>query len=171
MKEINISKGQVVLVDDEDFEELSKYRWAANWHKQTHSYRAQREFRENGKRCVILMHRQIMKVIDSKIQIDHKDGNSLNNQKYNLRPCNDRQNQYNSKKQSDRTSVYKGVHWDKNRLKWMSRISIPPTSNEGNGRQKSLGRFKLEIDAAYAYNAAAHKYFGSFAKLNYPDES
>lgn len=171
MKEINISKEQIVLVDDEDFEELSKHKWTANWHKQTRSYRAQREFRRNGRRCVILMHRQIMKVTDPKIQIDHKDGNSLNNQKYNLRSCDDRQNQYNSRKQSNCTSVYKGVFWDKSRFKWIARINIPPSSNEGNGKQKNLGRFKLEIDAAYAYNAAAHKFFGHFARLNYPDES
>lgn len=155
MKLIPLTRGQSALVDDEDFEELLKYSWQAN-----KFFRVSR--RTPGKRCdkrhYISMHRYIMGVSDPKVQIDHIDGNPLNNQRNNLRIATNSQNQQNRRKHLKCSSKYKGVSLDKRRGKWSSYIRID--------KLKFLGYFHSEIEAAKAYNEAAKKYFGEFAKLN-----
>lgn len=80
MKQIIAKKG-IILVDDEDFDELSKYRWVIS-----NGY-AKHEFWENNKPNVTLLHRFILgKLAENKI-VDHIDRNPLNNQKSNLRIC------------------------------------------------------------------------------------
>jgi hypothetical protein len=94
------------------------------------------------------------------VEIDHQDGNGLNNQKYNLRICTTAQNGANQRTQSrKKSSRFKGVNWDKDRQKWYAHIKV-------NQVLKNLGRFSSEIEAAKAYNKAAIIAFGKFAKLN-----
>lgn len=156
MKLISLTRGKQALVDNEDFEELSKYSWQAN-----KFFRVSR--RTSGKRCderhYISMHRYIMGVTDPKVLIDHIDGNTLNNQRSNLRISTNSQNQQNRRKQLKCSSKYKGVSLDKRKEKWSSYIRI-------NKKLKFLGYFHSETEAAQAYNEAAKKYFGEFAKLN-----
>ena len=91
--------------------------------------------------------------------VDHKDGDSLNNRRSNLRLCNNQQNQFNSKKQMDTLSKYKGVSMTNRPKSYRSSICV-------NGKSKSLGYFYTEEEAALSYNEAAIKYFGVFARLN-----
>jgi len=91
--------------------------------------------------------------------VDHIDTNKLNNCVTNLRWATNRENQGNSIKQSDRSSIYKGVYYDRSRRKWMARITI-------HGTMVNLGRYQTEVEAARAYNAKALEVFGEFAKLN-----
>lgn len=160
MKSIPLTRGKFALVDDEDFEELSKYSWQATKSKHSKNFRATR--RTPGgrfdKRYYVAMHRMVLNINDSKIQIDHIDRDPLNNQKSNLRICTNSQNQQNRKKQLKCSSKYKGVSLDKRRRKWYSYIRTE--------KLKSLGYFHSEIEAAKAYNEAAKKYFGEFALLN-----
>lgn len=107
------------------------------------------------------MHRQILGLTDSKVQCDHKDGNSLNNQRSNLRIVTNQQNSFNMKSRIGCVSKYKGVVWDKTHNKWQVRISV-------SGKRKHIGLFIDEVEAAKAYDTAAKKYFGEFAKLNFP---
>lgn len=96
-------------------------------------------------------------------EIDHinriRDDNSIEN----LRDVTGSQNQWNRSIETERTSQYKGVHWNKNANKWHVQIQI-------NGKRKYLGLFTIEIDAARAYDRAALEHFGIYAKLNFPIE-
>jgi hypothetical protein len=90
----------------------------------------------------------------------HKDGNGLNCQDGNLRVCTSSQNGMNRGKQSDNTSGYKGVTWDKSKGKWQASIKV-------NQKTIFLGRFNNVIEAAKAYDEGAKKYHGAFARLNF----
>lgn len=92
-------------------------------------------------------------------EIDHIDGNPSNNKIENLREVTHQQNLMNQKSQCGCSSIYKGVCWDKQTNKWIVHIKI-------NGKQKHLGRFKSEINAAKAYNKAAIKFHEEYANLN-----
>ena len=92
-------------------------------------------------------------------EIDHIDGNSLNNDINNLRMVTKSQNAMNRKSRKNSSSIYKGVCWDKIRNKWVVHITI-------NKKLKYLGRFINEKEAALVYNEAAIKYHGEYAKLN-----
>ena len=106
------------------------------------------------------MHGFILNKEDSS-QIDHWDRNGLNNQKVNLRPCTGQQNSFNRGKRTGCTSKFKGVHFNKERKKYMLQISV-------NRRQTYLGLFNSEIEAAKAYDVKALELFGEFAYLNFP---
>jgi len=93
------------------------------------------------------------------IQVDHKDGDTLNNKRHNLRPCTSTQNQQNRTKRARSSSQYKGVSYCKKLKKYRARIRI-------NTKLKHLGCFQNEIDAALAYDKAAEINFGEFARLN-----
>lgn len=91
--------------------------------------------------------------------IDHRDRNGLNNRRGNLRPCNQSQNGGNRAKNKRGTSRFKGVSWRKKDKCWSATIGF-------NYGQIRLGHFSNERDAARAYNAAARKLWGSFARIN-----
>lgn len=98
MKEIPLNNGMSALVDDEDYSRLAAFRWTAIRGHST--FYAMRQCKIDGKWTTIQMHRAVLRV-DSP-QIDHYDGNGLNNQKLNLRPADNRQNQGNTKRRSDK---------------------------------------------------------------------
>lgn len=161
MKEIILFKGQIAMVDDEDYEVVSKLKWGL----MAGGY-ARSVFYINGKQKTILMHRLIMNAPPGSL-IDHKDMNPLNNVKSNLRFADRALNSMNRGKQSGvYSSKYKGTYkrhgvW-KYKKPWISQISF-------NNKSICLGIFELEIEAAKAYDRAAIKYFGEFARLNFPD--
>jgi len=157
MKKIKLTRGLFALVDDDDYEYLNTMKWFA--HKRNNSFYATRKYLNKQ----ISMHRQIMGVSDLNIIVDHKDLNTLNNSRSNLRLANKSQNNCNIKQRIDNTSKYKGVAPYRSRgkgpLKWRSTISK-------DNKWHHLGYFKTPEDAAKAYNEAALKYHGEFANLN-----
>jgi hypothetical protein len=160
MKEIQLTQGKVALVDDEDFEYLNQWRWCLRGTGNGKFY-AIRGFRKSKKcnvTCSISMHRQLMKPEKGYV-IDHLDGNTLNNQKNNLRICTQSQNIANSKISILNTSGYKGVRYNKQNKRYYAVITF-------NRRAISLGGYIDIIDAARAYNKAAIKFHGEFANLN-----
>jgi hypothetical protein len=158
MKEIPLTQGYVALVDDEDYDDLIKTSWCCTKQSGRGVY-ACRGYRRGGPQVHVLMHRQIMGFPPRRIQVDHIDHNTLNNQKMNLRLCTNRQNHYNLKIRSTNTSGYMGVHPYKNR--WVAQITA-------GDKKKYLGRFVNVEDAARAYDSAAVKFYGEFARLNFP---
>jgi len=112
--------------------------------------------KNNGKNC--LLHRLIVNA-SADLQVDHINMNKLDNRRCNLRICTRSQNKYNTAAPSHNTSGFKGVLWRKNSNKWMARVSV-------NGKYISLGLYDDILDAARAYNEAALKYHGEFARLN-----
>jgi hypothetical protein len=164
MKEILLSqqskknKGKyVALVDDEDYEYLNQFKWRAV--KDYNTFYASRSIMVNGLRKDIKMHRLIMNVSDPKILIDHFYGNGINNQRYNLRICDNKQNQQNANPQTNNKSKYKGVSFNKIKNKWRARITV-------DKKTISLGYFREEREAAHVYNENCLKYFGSYANPN-----
>jgi hypothetical protein len=160
MKKIPLSQGKFTLVDDADFEWLSQWKWHAK--RDTNTFYAVRNTEyliDNGikKRRVVQMHRQILGLTDPKIYGEHWDGDGLNNQRSNLRPATNSENQKNKKPRG--TSKYLGVSWSKSSRKWISHIAI-------NGKAKHLGLFTDEIQAALKYNEYARIHHGDFARLN-----
>jgi len=153
MKEIKLTQGKVAIVDDGDFEALNQYKWHAQKTGNGTFYAA----RGRGGKYVLL-HREIMPTVDG-MEVDHINGDGLNCQKRNLRNCTRSQNARNSKISSSSTSGFKGASWHKRDKIWTSGIWV-------NGKQKHLGNFTLLKEAALAYNEAAIKYFGEFARLN-----
>ena len=91
-------------------------------------------------------------------QVDHEDGNGINNQRHNLRPATTSQNAANRRRVAS-VRKYRGVHWREDRRKFRAIIKV-------NGKNLQVGYFTNEEDAARAYNAAAVQHFGEFAKLN-----
>lgn len=162
MKEIELTKGFFAQVDDEDFEQLNQFNWHARLDitKSNNCYAQRRDYSKQLKKPkMIKMHRVIMGVTDPKIQIDHIDGNGLNNQKSNLRIASNAQNSYNSKKYKNSLSPFKGVYFHKATRKWSARLAF-------NKKRIYLGEFETELEAARAYNVAAKQYFGEFARIN-----
>ena len=93
--------------------------------------------------------------------IDHIDGDTTNDRIENLRECNLQQNAYNRRAQINTSSQYKGVSFCKKLNKWECSLAT-------NGKQKKIGMFKTEIDAAIAYDKIAKVIQGDFARLNFP---
>lgn len=158
MKTIPLTQGQVALVDDEDYEALSKFKWYANIQRKGRGeqrYAVRNAHKPEG-RGQVYMHRQILPGVT---QIDHRYGNGLNNQRENLRPSTPSQNIANQKKTyRNRTSKYKGVHLHTQLKKWSVQVN-----------HKHVGLFVDEEDAARAYDRAALKVYGEFARLNFPE--
>ncbi len=164
MKEIQLTQGKVALVDDEDYEWLSQWRWIARKQSGSDFYYACRTQRTSidGERKVLVfwMHRVLLGLqYRDGLHGDHINHNTLDNRRCNLRVATASQNQGNSLKHKPKSSRYKGVHWSKAYQKWVATISL-------HGKQKFIGYCGREEDAAALYNAAAVEAFGEFAALN-----
>lgn len=160
MKTIPLTQGKVALVDDEDFERLSKFKWQAlcmNKHSQPIWYARRMTSLRDGPRRAVYMHREIIGATAE--AVDHKDSNGLNNQKHNLSDCGYGVNAHRRRKRSGTHSRFYGVTWNKGEEKWMASIKC-------GGIGGTLGYFAEEEDAAIAYNVAAQLFFGEYARLN-----
>lgn len=157
MKQIPLTRGQFALVDDEDFDGLSKFKWHLRTVKDSDRMYAYRFDGDggNGNKRPVAMHRQILSETRRNIDVDHEDRNGLNNQRSNLRLSTRSQNNANAAIPKDNKSGYKGVSFDKTRNLWKAGLA-----------SKNLGRFETKEDAARAYNKAAFDQFGKFARLN-----
>lgn len=163
MKEIKLTQGKVALVDDEDFDFLSKYKWFAQ--KDRHNSYAHTHIDKNPRTPTVSMHRMLLNASKGEI-VDHIDRNPLNNQKGNLRKCTRSQNCANRKAHDNGASKYLGVskisYTKKDgsiSIRWRATITK-------NKKQMCFGRYDSEESAALAYNIAAQKIHGEFANLN-----
>jgi hypothetical protein len=154
LKEIKFSNGNITIVDDEDYEKFSSYKYYEN----DKGY-AQRSYGPRSAKKHALLHREIMNAPKG-LFVDHINHNKLDNRKSNLRLVTNQQNRFNSNKMKiAKTSKYKGVCLIKKANLWKALIRF-------NGKDKIIGRFESEETAAVAYNIYAKKYFGEYALLN-----
>lgn len=147
MKEIILSKG-TVLLDDDDYEKIQSFSW--HMHGQGYAHAWVRGIK-------VLMHRLILNRPDG--FIDHINGNKLDNRKENLRICTPKQNSANMGLSKNNKTGYKGVYWNKEKKKYDAQIKI-------NGKSTYIGRFENPEEAAKAYDDRAKKEFGEFAHVN-----
>lgn len=146
-----------VLVDDEDFDRVVKFTWRITKSNLSGVLYASSLRRAGSKVIWFQMHRLIMR--NPKSQIDHIDGNGLNNQKSNLRLATCSQNRMNTGKYKNNTTGFKGVFLCKNTNRYRVLIRF-------NKKQICGGRFDDRNQAAKKYNELALKYHGEFARLN-----
>ena len=151
MKRIKLPHNKYTLVDDEDYDNLNQFRWSLNSNNYVSRYGYL-----NGKKTFITLHRYLMNPPKG-MQVDHVNGDRLNNQTFNLRVCTQSQNCTNRKASKIPNSGYRGV--EKHGDRWRSRIKI-------NQKHIHLGVFDTKEEAALAYNKAAMAYFGEYARLN-----
>lgn len=153
MKEILLTRGKITLVDDADYEALATRHWCFA----TNGYVVSRI--GGG---MIYLHRFLLNA-SPEHEVDHIDGNKLNNQRSNLRLVTRQQNARNVASHGGSSSLFKGVAWCKQTQRWRAHITV-------NGMFKHLGRFDTEHEAAHVYDTAARQYFGEFARTNFPQE-
>lgn len=150
------------MVDDDDFEMLSKFRWMA-FFQGKNKYVVANLPLVHRKQRQIRMHRLLMGFPKNKV-IDHIDMDGFNNQKLNLRICNQSQNLMNRGKPSawvnnPMRSIYKCVYWENTRKKWSVQLRI-------EGKMKRFGFFSCERKAGLTANEMIKKYHGDFSNLN-----
>ena len=154
MKLIELTQGKIALVDDEDFEMLSQFKWcAAKFGRVTKIFYAWTSKPRS------FMHHMILGLPTCGLVTDHLNGNGLDNRRLNIRHVTNRENSIN-KHHKNKTSKYPGVTIDKRYNKWSSRIKI-------NGKDKSLGYFIDEESAFFAYKIAFKELTGNEIYLNH----
>ena len=159
MKNIPLRQGLFALVDDEDYEALSNYRWKAVYSVDIDSHYAIAKFSKENKRVYLMMHRVILRAKKNQY-VDHRNHDTLDNRKQNIRIATASQNAANSRIGKANTSGYKGVsYFPYTKKKWRAYITL-------NQKQTILGYFDTKEQAALAYNQAAISLFGEFAFLN-----
>ena len=142
--------GKFALVDNEDFDRVNQYRW---W-----LWKVGNDYYPTG--WIGNKNIPLHQFITGAKNVDHRNGNTLDSQRLNLRICTHQQNCCNRKKCSiSSRSQYKGVRWSTQMKKWQSYIT-------SKGKSIYLGSFEEEINAAQAYNDAATVHHGEFARLN-----
>jgi len=156
-KVIPLTNGSYSIVDEEDYDRVIE----VGWHKVRAS--AQNDMPiYYAKSRKGLLHRFILNVTDSNINIDHINRDTFDNRKCNLRPCTRDQNMMNSGPRLGSSSKYKGVCFVNPRKLWKATIGM-------NGKSYFLGEFTCETEAAICYDKKAKELFGEFAYLNFPD--
>lgn len=150
MKRIPLTKGKFAIIDDEDFDLVSKYKWCFSNYAKRHKPRPSKGW--------ILMHRLICGAKAGQY-VDHINKNKLDNRKDNLRICTHAENDRNRGVAKNNMTGFKGVSWRPNRGKFRARIKV-------SYREFCLGHFITAREAAETYNKAALIYHGEFASLN-----
>lgn len=156
---VQLPRGLVAIVDRADAD------WVGEWNWHCSAARAQahvlRRTTAGGAKTTIWLHRAVLQAPED-FQVDHINGNPLDNRKANLRACTPQQNSWNGKQRST-IQPYKGVSIEPAAPHlWRARICV-------DGKLYRLGAFDKAEDAAEAYDAAAVEFFGEFARLNFPD--
>jgi hypothetical protein len=148
-KIISLTRGKEAIVDDEDFEYLSKFKWCyCGGERQNYAIRG-------ISNTTIRMHTEIMKPPKGLV-IDHINGNGLDNRKINLRICTISINLQNSKKHKNNASGFRGVIWNKRAKKWQVSLC-----------GEHLGTCENIKEAALIYDTAAVLKYGALAKTNF----
>jgi hypothetical protein len=161
-RRIPLGEEEFTLVEQDDYYRFGRFHWHLGGNDErvyvVRSYKT-----ESEKLKYVSLHREIMNNPRG-LLVDHRNGDGLDNRQSNLRPATHSQNGCNRKKRKNTSSQFVGVSWDKRVRRWSCRI-------KHQNKEIWLGYFDIETEAAKAYDAAAKKYFGEFARLNFPEGS
>jgi hypothetical protein len=159
-RRIYLGEGEWTIVEPQDYYWLNSFKWMVYGNRNKFYVVRNKIVAPNTTRSVY-MHRLMMNPPPG-LLVDHRNGDSLDNRRANLRLATCSQNVQNSPKRNIKTtSRFIGVYLEKERGLWVVRITH-------QGKKIWLGRFDNEIEAAKAYDEAARKYHGEFARLNFP---
>jgi len=159
-RRIRLTEGKFTIVEPQDFYKFNNFDWCAKGSRgRVYAVR----FDNNSDRGkTISLHREIMKA-PAGLLVDHRNDDTLDNRRGNLRLATYSQNGCNSRiDKSKASSQFRGVRFRKRAGRWVATIRYL-------GKKVWLGSFKNEIEAAKAYDEAAKKYHGEFARLNFMD--
>lgn len=157
MKIIQLNLGKSIIIDDEDYNRVIKYKWFAVWIKSSKNWYVSRNIFKNDKWTAESLHRFIMNAKSGQI-VDHKNRNTFDNRKENLRFATKSQNNAN-RKTSKTYTKYLGVFYREDRNKWRAILRYKTKAH-------NLGHFNTPEEAALAYNKKAIEIHGEFANLN-----
>jgi hypothetical protein len=158
---IELSRGFVAYIDDQWGEEKISLIQSGIWYVWPSGNILRARGRLPGSLKMVYMHRVLMDVPDG-FEVDHVDGDGLNNRRVNLRLCVRGQNIANQKARTNKKlSKFKGVCWTEKNGKWQ--VHAGPASGK-----RYVGLFNTEEEAARAYDVVAREQFGEFAKCNFP---
>lgn len=163
MKIIPLTRGKYAVVDNKDYARVSKFRWHAQHRRRRgagvwYARRSTQTGRGTTRKIVgVYLHT----FLTGFRQVDHKNGDGLDNRRRNLRPCSKSQNIQNARKRQGTSSRFKGVERRLNN-RWSAKIRL-------NNVRYSLGCFDTEELAARVYDSAARSFFGEFARCNFPE--
>lgn len=159
VKVIPLTRSKFAIIDPEDYELVSQYKWRSLKHRSAWYAVASIPHPDGGydsrgwRRYTT---RSMHQLITGYPETDHQNGNGLDNRRCNLRPATSAQNAANRKRRSDNTSGHVGITWHKRYMKWQARIGY-------NGIQYHLGNYDRIQDAIAAYHVAAQSVFQEFA--------
>lgn len=151
--------GLFAIVDDDDADRVLAKNWFPAPRRNKIYACANSGSWRRGTHRTILLHRFILGDLEDGVEVDHINGDGLDNRKENLRVATASENGANRTGYQGRTSKYKGVCFWRN--KWRAQIGI-------RGTNRHIGSFDNEVDAAKAYDEVAQESFGEFAVLNFP---
>lgn len=157
-RELPLNKGRVTLIDEEDFAEVSGFTWRVHPCSRGHSPYVVTSMWIDGVRKSVALHRYLMRAKPGQY-VDHKNRDTFDNRRENLRFCSHRDNTRN-RSYSKLSDLPKGVY-KRERSNYYSAIVV-------DARQISLGSYMTATEAAVAYDIAADHLFGEFAALNFP---
>lgn len=158
-KLIPLTQGLTAKVSPEDYARLSRWKWQAHWFKR--SFYATRSFTISPKkRITILMHREVLGLIRGDKRLgDHRNQDTLDNRRGNLRTATSSQNVQNSCTRCDSSTGLRGVDFHRPTKKWQARVQL-------HGTRIYLGVFSNKREAIFAYRKAARELHGEFARFS-----
>jgi len=160
-RKIPLGEGRITIVDPRDFYWFNNFNWCVKGNGER-SYAVRLISDSDNKTKFLSLHRAIMGS-PAGLQVDHRNRNRLDNRRDNLRLATCSQNQFNKGKTIRKTtSQFVGVSFVKSAGRWKAQIML-------DRKTIFLGYFDSEIEAARVYDAAAKKYHGEFARLNFSD--
>ncbi|MCJ7778441.1 MAG: HNH endonuclease [Sedimentisphaerales bacterium] len=161
-RKIYLGEGEWTILDQRDYYRLSKFKWYITGNDK--KFYAVRNIKIGRTRTnMISMHREIMNAPKG-VLVDHRNSDPLDNRRTNLRFATQSQNLCNSRRNKENcTSKFRGVSWNKRKKRWRADLQY-------KGKCVFSRLFTSEIEAAHAYDKAAKKYHGEFARLNFSDE-
>ncbi len=159
MKSIPLTQGKVAMVSDHRYAYLNLWKWCAQKTSIPGKWYAVRDERKGPFKKRFYMHREIMNAPKG-MEVDHRDGDGLNNVDENLRTCTHSQNIFNNKKPRNNTSGFKGVYFYRKTKRWLAKLRF-------QNQPIYIGLFDDPEEAARAYDKKAVELFGEFAKTNF----